>query len=1173
MKKASFTKIQCRNWITRVGRLRFLVLLVCSFAGIHGVVTAQSFTGTTTHPLSFDSDDVYMTSTDSIQLTKCGGEKIQYTDDNFNAPGLYFDNTARRDTFQICPQNQWQRAIVTFAEFDLAPNDILRAYQGNVKALNADPTPSLETASGSAVSNAFGGWIGADCDPANNNSGCLTFIFETNGDNSKGTGWVAEITCDENPIDLTAPNIQSVSLDCPAPTADQYNWAKGSIDFPFPTIKSTCTITNDPGNFILIVRNASGKVCYRTGPSTPTSSNPNILFSGEFGIGIYTAEYLLANDPLKTTGPIVFSVQGPSLTCNDEINVPFGSACAIQLQPDDILENSCDPSGVLQYSISVTLGSGKNRKVLTTTIDTTNVGTPMTGSGSGIGSAINITATHPIITKELIEEAGLSICGGQAEVTIERVFYEYVNDLDTYVACNSGIQRDRCSSIIQFSDFTAPIVNLVSDIDTLVACNEIEVDSLINFFILDNCDKDATVTFDVEFEETDGCFGRDGTPGITNAIVTFKASDQCGNTSTTVDNIVFIRPTTAVSPDIFVVPSSLELQCDGSPAEDLRPEVGVKTGYIKNGNFIVTDTMRLSETEYVCGYILTKDVQEIPQTDCGRQKIFTWSAIDWCDSATGPVTLGTQFVQYVDTIAPRFTGAGGEPIVIELGHFECTFNGTDFTAPLAIDNCTKPNVRLDSIFLLEDGVRWGVPRTDFGKLTGNLYELRWIAEDPCNRDQSDTLVQTVTIKDVTKPSVVTTDELIVSVPNDWGAIINVKDVDEGSFDACGISLREIRRDDEPEGWGETVTVNCADVGAAVRVHLRVTDHSGNQNIAWMNIRAENRIAAVCNDLAPISLNCSEMKGGADFAPSTDTDNDGQFEESEWVALTGDLLVKFREQFGLFDCSNNLSCASVISTENAEEEYQLISLQCGQFEIRRRFRLRNSDTNATNTININSWALQEIHVASESEWKVTLPADVIGSCNDDITKVVPGDACMKIERTYHVINWCQFSADDAPVSMPRIEAPNGNVLEPRMVISNSTTNVNLGYFTYIQILKIEDDEAPVVTVINPEDPCINGIDFDALPFGEEDNTPGTAPFECDENKTWSATATDCSTTESMTWIGRLYDESGTLVKEVNTNTLTFAVSNKERYFAEFWAFDGCGNSGGAVGDTIQFWDCK
>ena len=64
--------------------------------------------------------------------------------------------------------------------------------------------------------------------------------------------------------------------------------------------------------------------------------------------------------------------------------------------------------------------------------------------------------------------------------------------------------------------------------------------------------------------------------------------------------------------------------------------------------------------------------------------------------------------------------------------------------------------------------------------------------------------------------------MIVSVPNDWGAIINVKDVDAGSYDACGIARREIRREDDPDGWDQIVTVGCEDIGKEVRVYLRIT---------------------------------------------------------------------------------------------------------------------------------------------------------------------------------------------------------------------------------------------------------------------------------------------------------------------------------------------------------------
>ena len=34
-----------------------------------------------------------------------------------------------------------------------------------------------------------------------------------------------------------------------------------------------------------------------------------------------------------------------------------------------------------------------------------------------------------------------------------------------------------------------------------------------------------------------------------------------------------------------------------------------------------------------------------------------------------------------------------------------------------------------------------------------------------------------------------------------------------------------------------------------------------------------------------------------------------------------------------------------------------------------------------------------------------------------------------------------------------------------------------------------------------------------------------------------------------------------------------MTNKSTFTAEFWAFDGCGNSTGSTGNAIKFWDCK
>ena len=97
-------------------------------------------------------------------------------------------------------------------------------------------------------------------------------------------------------------------------------------------------------------------------------------------------------------------------------------------------------------------------------------------------------------------------------------------------------------------------------------------------------------------------------------------------------------------------------------------------------------------------------------------------------------------------------------------------------------------------------------------------------------------------------------------------------------------------------------------------------------------------------------------------------------------------------------------------------------------------------------------------------------------------------------------------------------------------------------------------------------------FDAEPYGEEDITPGVAPYECDELKTWTAIAIDCSA--NINWVGRLYDvATDEMVKEVESNELSYIVSNKTTYYAEFWAYDNCGNSRGERGEDIKFWDCK
>ena len=110
----------------------------------------------------------------------------------------------------------------------------------------------------------------------------------------------------------------------------------------------------------------------------------------------------------------------------------------------------------------------------------------------------------------------------------------------------------------------------------------------------------------------------------------------------------------------------------------------------------------------------------------------------------------------------------------------------------------------------------------------------------------------------------------------------------------------------------------------------------------------------------------------------------------------------------------------------------------------------------------------------------------------------GDACYKILRTYTILNWCR-QAGGRDTVITRTENGHGKALNDVTVSS-----ADLGDFykiSYTQILKVHLDQNPTVT-IKDVDTCIYGVDFDALPYGEEDQTPGDAPYECDEPKTWT-----------------------------------------------------------------------
>lgn len=1063
-----------------------------------------------------------------VDSLNCCDDKSTFTDDGL-VDGLYADTLGRPrdDIFTICPQNQWQTLTYHFSEFGLEEGDTLFVYDGRTV------TDSLLGKFSGAGVGQTGGWVASTCSPSKNASGCLTFRLITDGDNNKDIGWNGNFVCTDRDIQLTPPNITSPKLACQVTTT--------TVTINPATITADCGTVQDTQ--IVRIYNSKGKVCKDTCLAFDKS------FDEVFAIGQYRIEYKLKTDTVKAA-ETTFTVQGAAHVCNDLVRIPLGSNCAVALSPDDLLERTCDTIPDTMYYFITVKGLDKNgqEEVI------------VTGGGSG--------QEYPVVTKEQFVKYG-----GQLIVDIEKRYYENL----TFNICNSGVQSETCRTRIEIEDNSGPIFGAVTR-DTFKVC-DIDLTeeglALTKPNAIDNCNEVEVVFSSVNIIN-DG-----GVCDTTRAEVIWAAVDSSGNQSTIVQNIVLYRS------DIndIVKPGDRELTCGTDTEADFNNfekagVPGIKIGKVTNGVLVPSDTMDLDTEKYICGFILQKRDVQI-NADCGKKLFRYWDVLDWCQPNGGPIQLDTQFINLKDVTPPSFTQETLPFKYIDLDHLSCTYDITKLGNPTATDNCSAVTVSLDKVYRIEDGALWEIPATDFTQLDCDSFRIRWIAEDACHEQtEFDVITQDVLIQDVTKPSAVCTDQITVSIGTD-AIKMHYSAFEAGSFDACGIDKYEVSRDEE--NWGDYVEFDCRDVHQTPKVFLRVTDKKGNQSTCWTNVLVEDKIKPICSDL-PDQMGTCDAQHADVFGPSTDTNGDSQMSENEWVDMTEEQVAFYNNEYGHPNCSDNAGeCQELI----IQQQYQLIPWPCGMLEIKRRVRAIDWMGEG----NVSNWVEQNIKIEYKANWNITFPADWVGSCAEEIpssetyvtngtcdllavemnekTFVTDEVACLKVIRTFTVINWCTYQVGEEGIIIARDEDEHGTVITPRII--TALGNEKVGKITYTQVLKIIDDQAPVVSILEP-DSCIYGLDGDAAPYGLEDITPGSSPFECDELKTWTARAGDCAGEENITWVSKLYRD-GQVVYQGSTNRIEYIVENKSTYQAEFWAYDGCGNSGGAKTEPKKFWDCK
>ena len=1069
---------------------------------------------------------------------------------------LYKDsiNSPRNSIITFCPPNGNSHLTFNFNSFGLDEGDTLYVYDGLVDhamlamlggSPGATPPPTgtgssagsgatpafsdLFIASGSGYGSATfnGGWVAADCDRTTNPSGCITFHFKTDGDGNKDIGWDASIACTDRATTLRPPGNQFINLEC----ADM----KGSVTIGAGRVNSICTVAND--SILVKVINGAGKVC------KDTCLDARETFPIDLAIGTYTVQYFLKADPAIKAERYV-AISPPVMVCNDNVNVSLGAACSATILPDMLLENPCDPIGNnLYYNIIVT--------------DT---------KGDTLAKGTSKNDKYPWVLKDKVD-----ICGDtRYQVEITRV-YDYGD-----ACCSQGKVEDVCWGYMTFTDETGPAF-YESKTQTVKAC-DVSLENLNRILtkpnVIDNCDN-AREKATVQLSEIELIEGKD-CDSVRTYIATWRATDKCGNRGSQRDTVKVLRPTIVD----FVDLPDIMLRC-GIDEEQVINDIR-QTGIPRLA--INKDTIELNTEEYICGFILLKEDKYFPHP--GGVKLFRyWSISNQCAPRPIPIQIDTQLIEYLDTLVPVLfcpphnTLADAERIPVRA--IDC-MQKTFFDDPVAVDLCDpNPTVQMIALEQRVDG-KWDsiAPNlTVTGFLPADTFRVKWHAYDGSGNFAQETCYRYFIFEDETIPSAICKDELHVSF-GQGTPTLTVDEIDDISWDACGITKREVRRTDEGT-WRNQVAFGCEDVYENPRVELRITDVMGNQNVCWLYVQVLDNVRPICERLPDTLAYCDQFFTN-ELGEPTDTDGDAQFEGREWQPLTGDLLKLYNDRFGYPECYDNANCRIL----SLEQEYQLIYDQCGSAKAQRRYRAFDG----RQPEEVSPWLVQIITVDYRPDWKFNLPLDWKGECGDDlpapafdITKGscdilaweyedqvfdIVNDACFQINRTYYIINWCLYQPGMAPYEINRSQNLLGDVVDERSV--TPATYGNFGYFKYTQVLKVNDNSSPIVS-INPVETCIYGAG-DLFPIGEEDLTPGASPYECDTIRVFSAEASDCESAFFKNFSFEYWiSEDGVQTGHGEANKFFWTVQPKVKYQVKFRVYDNCGNFGEKE-EIFQFWDC-
>jgi len=590
---------------------------------------------------------------------------------------------------------------------------------------------------------------------------------------------------------------------------------------------------------------------------------------------------------------------------------------------------------------------------------------------------------------------------------------------------------------------------------------------------------------------------------------TFTATDPSGNSSSCEQSIEISSPgiDQIVAPDLVAY---IACDMDYPRVEDEYPHPDF-TGWPK----VTTAFGSYDISPELCNLVaFYEDSPMIDICENARQFIRTWKVVDWCEG--GEPYEFFQTIKIGDVTPPTIycptNGANGDTLLFSVGPFDC-YGSLWVPYPEVEDNCSESWVLTSEVVtypvpgeaavVLAEVPDNGDPRY-ISNIPLGVHYFRYTVVDDCGNQS----VEECPFKmiDNTEPVATCTDALNVSLDSRGFGVVSAEQVDEGSWDECGIDRLEVRRwlhkteicEDTTSyytPWSEEVDFSCCDVDSLVKVELLVTDLAGNQGSCWMNILVEDKELPTCVAPHDTTILCSDL-------PFLITDS---------IAIE-ELQARFGIPTAMDNCQADwLELDPVVDLD-----------QCGEGVITRKFQVTDGVGNVAGGV-----CEQKINVGLDHHYEILFPKDARAECGlpapdtimtyeigcdllavsvtDERFDISP-DACFIINRTYRVINWCEYDGESDPVLIGRDEDCDGEVGEEAIWVINrnglaymdrdndpanavpeagekdescdGSTNPeghwktieSNGYWEYIQVLEIYDNTPPAVFFAPPPPFC-------------------------------------------------------------------------------------------------------